>query len=111
MQNTRNQEPSRVVTVQVSETTSVVGSIPLQGQEQERPRVSWDSNVVDNEFLGKKSSKICCIYHKPKSSFDSSSDEDSENDNTKNAYEKQAKKNQKSKSSSSESKASCKSCV
>jgi len=34
---------------------------------------------VDNEGAGKKSSKICCIYHKPKA-FDESSDEDDSSD-------------------------------
>ncbi|THV06399.1 hypothetical protein K435DRAFT_849190 [Dendrothele bispora CBS 962.96] len=40
------------------------------------PRVSWREDVVDNEGCGRKSSKICCIYHKPRP-FDESSDEDS----------------------------------
>jgi len=43
--------------------------------------------VVDNEGMGKKSSKVCCIYHRPhavdessgdESSSDSSSDSDSD---------------------------------
>lgn len=32
--------------------------------------------MVDNEGMGKKKTKICCIYHRPKQ-FDESSDEDS----------------------------------
>ncbi|KAH7107950.1 type 1 phosphatases regulator YPI1 [Auriculariales sp. MPI-PUGE-AT-0066] len=38
------------------------------------PRVQWTEDVVDNEGIGRKSSKICCIYHKPRR-FDESSDE------------------------------------
>jgi len=41
-----------------------------------RRRVQWTEEVVDNEFLGRKKTKICCIYHKPKE-FGESSDEDS----------------------------------
>ncbi|VTT75579.1 unnamed protein product [Fusarium fujikuroi] len=46
--------------------------------------VQWAEDVVDNEGLGRKSSKVCCIYHKPKavdeSSDESSSDSDSDSD-------------------------------
>ncbi|KAI1333975.1 phosphatase inhibitor-domain-containing protein [Xylariaceae sp. FL0016] len=52
-------------------------------------RVQWAENVVDNEGMGRKSSKVCCIYHAPRavgessdesSSSDSSSDSDSDSD-------------------------------
>ena len=40
-------------------------------------KVQWDENVVDNEFLGRKSSKCCCIYTPPKKDEeDSDSDSD-----------------------------------
>ncbi|CAN8103530.1 unnamed protein product [Discula destructiva] len=41
------------------------------------PRVRWDENVVDNEGMGKKSSKVCCIYHAPKAIDESSDESDS----------------------------------
>lgn len=41
--------------------------------------VQWADDVVDNEGLGRKSSKVCCIYHKPKG-VDESSDESSSSD-------------------------------
>ncbi|KAK4166206.1 phosphatase inhibitor-domain-containing protein, partial [Cladorrhinum sp. PSN259] len=41
-----------------------------------RRSVQWDSNVVDNEGLNRKKSKVCCIYHRPKG-VDESSDESS----------------------------------
>ncbi|KAI1433208.1 phosphatase inhibitor-domain-containing protein [Xylaria sp. CBS 124048] len=53
-------------------------------------RVQWAENVVNNEGLGRKSSKVCCIYHAPRmagessgesSSDSSSSDSDSDSDN------------------------------
>ncbi|CAD6500930.1 BgTH12-06634 [Blumeria graminis f. sp. triticale] len=43
--------------------------------------IRWDESVVNNEGMGKKSSKVCCIYHAPRefgeSSEESSSDSDS----------------------------------
>jgi len=41
--------------------------------------VQWAEDVVDNEGLGRKSSKVCCIYHKPKG-VEESSDESSSSD-------------------------------
>lgn len=29
----------------------------------QRPRVRWESDVVDNEHMNKKKTKICCIFH------------------------------------------------
>ncbi|KAI0091165.1 phosphatase inhibitor-domain-containing protein [Irpex rosettiformis] len=70
---------------------SEVGSLRLRGASRRdragRPRVVWREDVVDNEGAGKKSSKICCIYHKPRpydesssESSSSSSDSDSDSD-------------------------------
>jgi protein phosphatase 1 regulatory subunit 11 len=39
-----------------------------------RPGVSWDEAVVDNEGLGRKSSKRCCIFHKQRPFGESSTD-------------------------------------
>ncbi|KAM3082666.1 Type 1 phosphatases regulator ypi1 [Clarireedia jacksonii] len=39
-------------------------------------RIQWAEDVVDNEGLGRKSSKVCCIYHAPRP-IDESSDESS----------------------------------
>lgn len=43
------------------------------------PHVSWDSDVINNEGLGRKSSKRCCIFHKQRA-FGESSTESSDND-------------------------------
>ncbi|KIK52661.1 hypothetical protein GYMLUDRAFT_49813 [Collybiopsis luxurians FD-317 M1] len=45
-----------------------------------KQRVVWREDVVDNEGVGKKSSKICCIYHKPKAYDESSDEDDSDSD-------------------------------
>ncbi|KAF9559315.1 hypothetical protein CPC08DRAFT_606821, partial [Agrocybe pediades] len=64
------------------ENEEVVGTLHLCGARRpnNRPRVAWNKDVIDNEVCGKKKSKICCIYHKPRR-FDESSDEsDSDSD-------------------------------
>ncbi|ERL91509.1 hypothetical protein D910_08839 [Dendroctonus ponderosae] len=38
-------------------------------------KVQWSTETVDNENLGKKKSKCCCIYKKPREFGESSSDE------------------------------------
>lgn len=43
-----------------------------------RPRVRWTNDVVDNEHMGKKKSKICCIFH-PQREFGESSGEELSN--------------------------------
>ncbi|KAL2019417.1 hypothetical protein VTK56DRAFT_9622 [Thermocarpiscus australiensis] len=59
-----------------------------------RRSVQWRSDVVDNEGLNKKKSKVCCIYHRPRaidessdesSSSSSSSDSDSDSDSDSGA--------------------------
>ncbi|KAH8998959.1 phosphatase inhibitor-domain-containing protein [Lactarius hatsudake] len=52
------------------------GTLRLRGGPRNRRHVAWGEDVVDNETLGRKKSKICCIYHKPRR-FDESSDEGS----------------------------------
>ncbi|EXJ54667.1 hypothetical protein A1O7_10008 [Cladophialophora yegresii CBS 114405] len=42
-----------------------------------RRRIQWAEDVVDNEGLGRKSSKVCCIYHKERAFGESSSEDDS----------------------------------
>ena len=46
---------------------------------RQRPTVRWEEGTVDNEGMGRKSSKRCCIFHKQRafgeSSTDSSDDE------------------------------------
>ncbi|KAK4067108.1 uncharacterized protein Triagg1_7836 [Trichoderma aggressivum f. europaeum] len=58
--------------------------------------VSWAEDVVDNEGLGRKSSKVCCIYHRPKgvdeSSDESSSDSSSDSDSDSEAESRRKKK-------------------
>ncbi|KAL7071862.1 hypothetical protein ACQ4LE_008840 [Meloidogyne hapla] len=49
--------------------------------ERNPPRVQWTEDTVDNENLGKRKSKCCCIFKKKRDWNDSdSSDEDCESD-------------------------------
>ncbi|KAH0832853.1 phosphatase inhibitor-domain-containing protein [Lanmaoa asiatica] len=60
------------------EPNTAVGVLKLRGaQRRTRQRVAWDTDVVDNEGCGKKKSKICCIYHKPRRFDESSSESES----------------------------------
>ena len=45
---------------------------------RERPGITWSEDTIDNEGLGRKSSKRCCIFHKVKKFADSDSDESDE---------------------------------
>ncbi|CAB4374819.1 hypothetical protein RhiirA5_358235 [Rhizophagus irregularis] len=65
-------------------STQPVGTLKLRGDgdgQSSGRKVKWDDTVVDNEGLGRKKSKICCIYHKPRA-FGESSDEDSSRDDS-----------------------------
>lgn len=42
---------------------------------KEKPSVKWTEETLNNENMGKKSSKRCCIYHKNKKFAESDSDE------------------------------------
>lgn len=43
----------------------------------DRRGITWAEDVIDNEGLGRKSSKVCCIYHKTREFGESSSEDDS----------------------------------
>ncbi|ORZ32474.1 phosphatase inhibitor-domain-containing protein [Catenaria anguillulae PL171] len=68
----------------------IIGILSLTGARMQggTGRIQWDESVVDNEGMGKKSSKICCIFRKQRnwdesdsdSSEFSSSDDDSDDD-------------------------------
>ncbi|XP_069490929.1 E3 ubiquitin-protein ligase PPP1R11 [Ambystoma mexicanum] len=50
-------------------------------------KVEWSSDTVDNEHLGRRSSKCCCIYEKPRAFGESSTEsEDEDDDGCGNAH-------------------------
>ncbi|WVW84061.1 hypothetical protein I302_106089 [Kwoniella bestiolae CBS 10118] len=71
------------------------GVLKLRGGPLKKQRVVWSDETVDNEGMGKKKSKICCIYHKPKA-FDESSDESSCSSSDEDHSPRQSKSHRKS---------------
>eukprot|EP01031_Cornospumella_fuschlensis_P030214 gene30214-36506_t len=47
----------------------------LRGRSSSPSHVRWAEGTINNEHMGKKSSKRCCIYHKSKKFAESDSDE------------------------------------
>jgi protein phosphatase 1 regulatory subunit 11 len=93
---------SRTLEVQpqpVLRLSAPAGVLRLRAVPAERRRIQWAEDVIDNEGMGKKSSKgmpepsllqscflltwvpVCCIYHKPRAA-DESSDDDSSGDSS-----------------------------
>ncbi|XP_064396324.1 E3 ubiquitin-protein ligase PPP1R11-like [Halichondria panicea] len=68
-------ETSQVVT-QVGEESMV---LRLHKPKTDR-KVKWEEGVVDNELMGKKKSKCCCIYNKPHKFGESDSESDPDED-------------------------------
>jgi protein phosphatase 1 regulatory subunit 11 len=76
--------------------SSTPAVLRLRGGPNSRPRVVWREDVIDNENMGKKSSKslwfrssilvhakprlVCCIYHKTRNFGESSSEDSSSED-------------------------------
>ncbi|MCJ1237002.1 hypothetical protein MMC14_004986 [Varicellaria rhodocarpa] len=54
------------------------GTLRLRGESANRRRIRWAEDVIDNEGLGRKKSKVCCIYHKSRDVGESSSEDDSD---------------------------------
>lgn len=52
------------------------GTLRLRGGPIHSRRVTWSEEVVDNEHLGRKKSKVCCIFKRNRE-FGESSDESS----------------------------------
>jgi protein phosphatase 1 regulatory subunit 11 len=55
-------------------------TLRLRAEPVESRRIQWAEDVIDNEGMGKKSSKVCCIYHKTTEPGDSESDSSSSSD-------------------------------
>eukprot|EP00899_Mesostigma_viride_P023027 jgi/Mesvir1/3909/Mv19852-RA.1 len=60
--------------------------LTLRPRRRVKKSVSWTQDTVDNEGLGKKSSKKCCIYHKPRAFGESSSDSEGEQKGNRHAH-------------------------
>ncbi|KAI9028680.1 phosphatase inhibitor-domain-containing protein [Hyaloraphidium curvatum] len=68
------------------------GTLLLQAEPaSDGRRVQWDENVVDNEKLNRKKSKVCCIFHPNRAFGESSSSSEGSSDDSDlpNAYERE----------------------
>mmetsp|Transcript_7802 Transcript_7802/g.6973 ORF Transcript_7802/g.6973 Transcript_7802/m.6973 type:complete len:102 (+) Transcript_7802:37-342(+) len=64
-----------VETISPTKNTSENNKVLLLKLKQKKKNIQWSNNVIDNEFMNKKTSKKCCIYHKRKQFGESDSDE------------------------------------
>ncbi|KAI1726787.1 protein phosphatase inhibitor domain-containing protein [Ditylenchus destructor] len=73
-----NGSVTEVITETVAQQPSTSEHLVLHLQSHEAPpRIRWSEDTVDNEGMGKKKSKCCCIYKK-KRNWDESDSSDSE---------------------------------
>ncbi|KAL4785065.1 phosphatase inhibitor-domain-containing protein [Aspergillus varians] len=76
---------SRVSSVSRVQNDTSAGTLRLRAEDDastsrdETParHIRWSDDVIDNEGMGKKSSKVCCIYHKTRPVGESSSESES----------------------------------
>jgi len=54
--------------------------LKLKKGAAEKKKIQWTEDTVDNEGLGKKKSKVCCQYKKPRAHLDESSEDESDDD-------------------------------
>lgn len=50
--------------------------------------ITWDSSVIDNEHLDKKSSKKCCIFHKKRRFDESDTESEGEDSDSEDEFRK-----------------------
>uniref|UniRef100_A0A7S2R240 Type 1 phosphatases regulator n=1 Tax=Eucampia antarctica TaxID=49252 RepID=A0A7S2R240_9STRA len=78
---------SATATVTITETATAPSPPVLNLTLRPAPRVSWDENVENNEGLGRKSSKRCCIFHKERPFGESSTDSSDSDGDSSNSSE------------------------
>ncbi|KAE8379477.1 type 1 phosphatases regulator ypi1 [Aspergillus bertholletiae] len=81
------QQPNNTSTVQVPGTLRLrAENEPTVESNTEggglRRHIRWSEDVIDNEGMGKRSSKVCCIYHKARPVGESSSESESSDSNS-----------------------------
>jgi len=76
-----------MATMTITETSAATATTTTTNEDEiiplnlrARGNVRWDEDVIDNEGLGRKSSKRCCIFHKQRSFGESSTDSENDDD-------------------------------
>jgi len=79
--SSNNTAATTTVTEETSEGTEETLRLKLKkGSVAEKKKIQWTEDTVDNEGLGKKKSKCCCQYKKPRANLDESSGDESDDD-------------------------------
>lgn len=52
-----------VLTLRASHTHDEKSAVDDKSKEKDRPNLRWEQGTIDNENMGKKKTKICCIFH------------------------------------------------
>ncbi|KAM3847588.1 E3 ubiquitin-protein ligase PPP1R11 isoform 1-T1 [Vipera latastei] len=79
-ESTSKVRPTTTVTeTEVTEPENRSLTIKLRKRKPSK-KVEWSSDTVDNEHLGRRSSKCCCIYEKPRAFDESSTESEDEDD-------------------------------
>eukprot|EP00301_Raphidiophrys_heterophryoidea_P019575 c4477_g1_i2.p2 GENE.c4477_g1_i2~~c4477_g1_i2.p2 ORF type:complete len:103 (+),score=22.79 c4477_g1_i2:70-378(+) len=76
----------------ITQTTPTTLTVRLEcPPEQTRPdeHITWAEDVQDNEGLGKKKSKCCCIFHRPHAWNESSDESDGDETHKRNRQRRQ----------------------
>lgn len=76
MSSNANTGTGASVTTTTTTTTPILHLRSAEEKKKAKSNVKWEDDVVDNENLNKKKSKICCIFH-PNREFGESSDSSS----------------------------------
>lgn len=63
-------------------------TLVLTLKPKKKKKVTWKEGTVDNEFLNRKSSKKCCIFHKDKPFDEDYSDDEDENKGHSNDHQR-----------------------
>jgi len=59
----------------VPEQEETTLNLKLKNKKTSKKKIQWTEDTIDNEGLGKKKSKCCCQYTKPRANLDDSSSE------------------------------------
>jgi len=75
-----NTASTTTVTEETPEGNEETLRLKLKKGSAEKKKILWTEDTVDNEGLGKKKSKCCCQYKKPRATLDESSGDESDED-------------------------------
>lgn len=75
-----NTASTTTVTEETPEGNEETLRLKLKKGSAEKKKIQWTEDTVDNEGLGKKKSKCCCQYKKPRATLDESSGDESDED-------------------------------